>query len=99
MAGVLGVGSLLILISHCLSFQEKFNNDSISNLTDILIQAKMNADNNNTTDHQGSFSDSHILSTVGDFFGAGIETTTSVLCWIVAFLLHNPEVSVSSLLL
>ncbi|XP_059102147.1 steroid 17-alpha-hydroxylase/17,20 lyase [Peromyscus eremicus] len=81
-----------VLIDMLEKCKEKFNNDSISNLTDILIQAKMNADNNNTTDDQGSFSDRHILSTVGDFFGAGIETTTSVLCWIVAFLLHNPEV-------
>lgn len=83
-----------------LSPQEKFNSDSISNLTDLLIQAKMNADNNNTSEVQGSdmFSDKHILTTVADIFGAGIETTASVLSWIVAFLLHNPEVSISSLL-
>ncbi|XP_051003105.1 steroid 17-alpha-hydroxylase/17,20 lyase [Acomys russatus] len=74
--------------------KENFNSDSISNLTDILIQAKMNADNNNTSEDQGAsvFSDQHILATVADIFGAGIETTVSVLSWIVAFLLHNPEV-------
>lgn len=78
-----------------LSLQEKFSSDAISSLTDILIQAKMNADNNNSSEDQASnaFSDRHILSTVADIFGAGIETTVSVLRWIVAFLLHNPEVS------
>ncbi|CAO2585755.1 Steroid 17-alpha-hydroxylase/17,20 lyase, partial [Lemmus lemmus] len=74
--------------------KEKFSSDTISSLTDILIQAKMNADNNNSSEDQASnaFSDRHILSTVADIFGAGIETTVSVLRWIVAFLLHNPEV-------
>lgn len=99
-AGILEVGFLPIVISHCLSLQEKFNSDSMSSLMDLLIQAKMNADNNNTSEDQGSsaLSDKHILSTIADIFGAGIETTASVLRWIIAFLLHNPEVSVSSLL-
>ncbi|KAL6086597.1 hypothetical protein STEG23_031625 [Scotinomys teguina] len=81
-----------VLMEMLEKHKEQFNNDSISNLTDILIQAKMNTDNNNTTDNQDSFSDRHILTTVGDFFGAGIETTTSMIHWIVAFLLHNPDV-------
>ncbi|NP_001268860.1 steroid 17-alpha-hydroxylase/17,20 lyase precursor [Mesocricetus auratus] len=74
--------------------KEKFNSDSISSLMDLLIQAKTNADNNNTSEGQGSnaFSDMHILATIADIFGAGIETTASVLSWIIAFLLHNPEV-------
>nr|XP_004659447.1 steroid 17-alpha-hydroxylase/17,20 lyase [Jaculus jaculus] len=74
--------------------KEKFNSDSITNLLDLLIQAKMNADNNNGgPDHDSNmFSDTHILATVGDIFGAGVETTMSVVSWIVAFLLHNPEV-------
>ncbi|EGW01962.1 steroid 17-alpha-hydroxylase/17,20 lyase isoform X1 [Cricetulus griseus] len=74
--------------------KEKFNSDSMSSLMDLLIQAKMNADNNNTSEDQGSsaLSDKHILSTIADIFGAGIETTASVLRWIIAFLLHNPEV-------
>ncbi|KAM4852413.1 steroid 17-alpha-hydroxylase/17,20 lyase [Thomomys bottae] len=74
--------------------KEKFQSDSVSSLLDILIQAKMNADNNNTGSDRDSkmLSDAHILATLGDIFGAGVETTTSVLSWIVAFLLHNPQV-------
>lgn len=57
----------------------------------------MNSDNNNSSEDRDPnvFSDRHILTTLGDIFGAGIETTASVLKWILAFLVHNPEVSVS----
>ncbi|XP_061049782.1 steroid 17-alpha-hydroxylase/17,20 lyase isoform X1 [Eubalaena glacialis] len=72
--------------------KENFTSDSITNLLDILIQAKVNADNNNAGPEQDSklLSDRHMLTTIGDIFGAGVETTTSVIKWIVAFLLHYP---------
>ncbi|KAM6186467.1 steroid 17-alpha-hydroxylase/17,20 lyase [Rhynchocyon petersi] len=74
-------------------YKEKFSSDSISNLLDILLQAKMNSENNNDGPDQDLklLSDEYILTTVGDIFGAGVETTTSVMKWIVAFLLHNPQ--------
>lgn len=82
-----------------LSNQKNFNSNSVTNLLDILIQAQMNSSNNNTGSDQDSklLSDRHILATIGDIFGAGLETTTSVVKWTVAFLLHNPEVGFSSL--
>lgn len=57
----------------------------------------MNADNNNTGEGQDPdvLSDEYILTTVADIFGAGIETSISTLKWTLAFLVHNPEVSVS----
>lgn len=87
---------------HCLPTspnQENFSSDSINSLVDILIQAKMNLDNNNAGPDQDPeiISDRNILATIGDIFGAGIETTTSVVKWIVAFLLHNPQVGFSLL--
>ncbi|XP_003787258.1 steroid 17-alpha-hydroxylase/17,20 lyase [Otolemur garnettii] len=74
-------------------YKEKFRSDSTTNMLDILIQAKMNTDNNNSDPDQDPtiLSDEHILATVGDIFGAGVETTTSVIKWTVAFLLHNPQ--------
>uniref|UniRef100_A0A8D2AUY2 Steroid 17-alpha-hydroxylase/17,20 lyase n=1 Tax=Sciurus vulgaris TaxID=55149 RepID=A0A8D2AUY2_SCIVU len=74
--------------------KEKFNSDCITNMLDILMQAKMNAENNNSGPDLDSnmLSDNHIVATLGDIFGAGVETTVSVLQWIVAFLLHNPQV-------
>ncbi|XP_004701357.1 steroid 17-alpha-hydroxylase/17,20 lyase [Echinops telfairi] len=75
-------------------YKENFSSDSINNLLDILIQAKMNSENNNDggPDQDSELlSDGHILTTIGDIFGAGVETTTSVMKWTVAFLLHNPQ--------
>ncbi|XP_004478896.1 steroid 17-alpha-hydroxylase/17,20 lyase [Dasypus novemcinctus] len=75
------------------NYKKKFSSDSITNLLDVLIQAKMNSENNNSSPDQDPklLSDKHILATVGDIFGAGVETTTSVMKWTVAFLLHNPQ--------
>nr|KAF6455572.1 cytochrome P450 family 17 subfamily A member 1 [Rousettus aegyptiacus] len=74
--------------------KENFNSDSINSLTDILIQAKMNSDNNNAGPDQDPeiISDRNIIVTIADVFGAGLETTTSTVKWTVAFLLHNPQI-------
>lgn len=90
-----------LLLSHYLQTspnQEKFSSNSVTNLVDILIQAQMNSNGKNTGPDQDSaiLSDKHILITVADIFGAGVETTTSVVKWVVAFLLHHPQVSFSS---
>uniref|UniRef100_A0A452SQU9 Steroid 17-alpha-hydroxylase/17,20 lyase n=1 Tax=Ursus americanus TaxID=9643 RepID=A0A452SQU9_URSAM len=72
---------------------ENFSSDSITSLLDVLIQARMNSGNNNAASDRDAklLSDKHILTTIGDIFGAGVETTTSVVKWTVAFLLHNPQ--------
>ncbi|KAG8523481.1 Steroid 17-alpha-hydroxylase/17,20 lyase, partial [Galemys pyrenaicus] len=73
--------------------QENFSSDSITTILDILIQAQVNADSNKADAGQDSklLSDRHILITLGDIFGAGVETTASVVQWTVAFLLHYPQ--------
>lgn len=37
--------------------------------------------------------DDHVLMTAAEAFGAGVETTSSTLLWILAYLLHHPQVS------
>nr|XP_057933084.1 steroid 17-alpha-hydroxylase/17,20 lyase [Doryrhamphus excisus] len=64
-------------------------------LMDALLRAKRNAENNNTEVSGGGsvdLSDDHILMTVGDIFGAGVETTVTVLRWAIIYLIHHPEV-------
>ncbi|XP_078144735.1 steroid 17-alpha-hydroxylase/17,20 lyase [Centroberyx gerrardi] len=64
-------------------------------LLDALLRAKRSAENNNTAEIGGEpvgLSDDHLLMTVGDIFGAGVETTTTVLKWAVAYLIHHPQV-------
>uniref|UniRef100_UPI00358F504C steroid 17-alpha-hydroxylase/17,20 lyase-like isoform X1 n=1 Tax=Myxine glutinosa TaxID=7769 RepID=UPI00358F504C len=36
--------------------------------------------------------DTHLLMTVGDIFGAGVETTSTVLRWIIAYLVTYPKI-------
>ncbi|XP_041865602.1 steroid 17-alpha-hydroxylase/17,20 lyase [Melanotaenia boesemani] len=64
-------------------------------LMDALLRAKRSAENNNTTEISAEsvgLSDDHLLMTVGDIFGAGVETTTTVLKWAITYLIHHPEV-------
>ncbi|KAM9726587.1 steroid 17-alpha-hydroxylase/17,20 lyase isoform 2-T2 [Menidia menidia] len=64
-------------------------------LMDALLRAKRSAENNNNTEicaDSVGFSEDHLLMTVGDIFGAGVETTTTVLKWAIAYLIHYPEV-------
>lgn len=64
-------------------------------LIDALLRAKRSAENNNTSEISAEsvgLSDDHILMTVGDIFGAGVETTTTVLKWAITYLIHHPEV-------
>ncbi|XP_019726882.1 cytochrome P450 17A2 isoform X1 [Hippocampus comes] len=36
--------------------------------------------------------DDHVLMTAAEAFGAGVETTSTTLLWVLAYLLHHPEV-------
>ncbi|XP_044516103.1 steroid 17-alpha-hydroxylase/17,20 lyase [Gracilinanus agilis] len=70
--------------------KEKFNIDSVNNLLDALLKAKLDSDN--PLVQEPEITDEHILMTVGDIFGAGVETTSSVIKWCIAYLLHYPQV-------
>ncbi|KAF7656779.1 hypothetical protein LDENG_00036200 [Lucifuga dentata] len=63
-------------------------------LLDALLKVKRSAKNNNTqiSGELVDLSDDHVLMTVGDIFGAGVETTTTVLKWAVTYLIHYPQV-------
>lgn len=61
-------------------------------LLDALLRAKRSAENNNTNTQGVGLTDDHLLMTVGDIFGAGVETTTTVLKWSIAYLIHHPQV-------
>lgn len=63
-------------------------------LLDALLRAKRSSENNNTSTHDYvGLTKDHVLMTVGDIFGAGVETTTTVLKWSIAYLVHNPPVN------
>ncbi|XP_053306375.1 steroid 17-alpha-hydroxylase/17,20 lyase [Spea bombifrons] len=73
--------------------KEAFCSETIKDLMDALLKAKLSMENNNSNISQDvGLTDDHVLMTVGDIFGAGVETTSTVLKWAVAYLLHYPEV-------
>ncbi|XP_068183708.1 steroid 17-alpha-hydroxylase/17,20 lyase [Antennarius striatus] len=97
----------LRLLKQCVSIRDKllqkeydqhkadYSDHVQRDLLDALLRAKRSAENNNTTEISGEsvgLSDDHVLMTVGDIFGAGVETTTTVLKWAVTYLIHCPQI-------
>ncbi|XP_057703408.1 steroid 17-alpha-hydroxylase/17,20 lyase [Corythoichthys intestinalis] len=97
----------LRLLKQCVSVRDKllqkkyeehkaeYSDNLQRDLIDALLRAKRHAENNNTPEMSSEslgLSDDHILMTVGDIFGAGVETTMTVLKWAIIYLIHNPEV-------
>lgn len=72
--------------------QEAFCRDTVKDLMDALLQVRLSAENSSPPEPGLELTDDHLLMTVGDIFGAGVETTTTVLKWAVLYLLHYPEV-------
>ncbi|XP_010749260.1 steroid 17-alpha-hydroxylase/17,20 lyase isoform X1 [Larimichthys crocea] len=97
----------LRLLKECVSVRDKllqkqydehkadYSDHVQRDLLDALLRAKRSAENNNTAEISAEsvgLSDDHLLMTVGDIFGAGVETTTTVLKWAVTYLIHHPQV-------
>lgn len=74
------------------TWQEAFCGDAVRDLMDALLQVRLSAENSSPPTPGLELTDDHLLMTVGDIFGAGVETTTTVLKWAVLYLLHYPEV-------
>uniref|UniRef100_A0A663ELP9 Steroid 17-alpha-hydroxylase/17,20 lyase n=1 Tax=Aquila chrysaetos chrysaetos TaxID=223781 RepID=A0A663ELP9_AQUCH len=72
--------------------KEAFCRDAVRDLMDALLQVRFSAENSSPSVPGLELTDDHLLMTVGDIFGAGVETTTTVLKWAVIYLLHYPEV-------
>ncbi|XP_034040567.1 steroid 17-alpha-hydroxylase/17,20 lyase [Thalassophryne amazonica] len=100
----------LRLLKHCVSIRDQllqrkydehkagYSDHVQRDLLDALLRAKSSAENNNTAGVSAGavgLTDDHVLMTVGDIFGAGVETTTTVLKWAVAYLIHHPQVQCS----
>ncbi|XP_059804076.1 steroid 17-alpha-hydroxylase/17,20 lyase [Hypanus sabinus] len=68
-----------------------FKSDSIKDLTDALLKAQENA--KNKTQLPGpQLTDDHLMTTMADIHGAGIETTSIIFTWILFYLLQYPEI-------
>lgn len=63
-----------------------------------LLEALLKGQTSSPQAHRSSgledegITDDHVLMTAAEAFGAGVETTSTTLLWILAYLLHHPEV-------
>ncbi|XP_028278679.1 steroid 17-alpha-hydroxylase/17,20 lyase [Parambassis ranga] len=100
----------LHLLKQCVSIRDKllqkkyaehkadYSDHVQRDLLDALLRAKRSAENNNTAGINAEsvgLSEDHVLMTVGDIFGAGVETTTTVLKWAIIYLIHYPQVQMN----
>ncbi|XP_055502991.1 LOW QUALITY PROTEIN: steroid 17-alpha-hydroxylase/17,20 lyase-like [Leucoraja erinacea] len=69
-----------------------YNSESINDLLDSLLKAQENLKNNNSPIPRPHLTDDHLMMTVADIFGAGAETTSTSIAWIILYLLHYPQV-------
>ncbi|KAJ8262230.1 hypothetical protein GJAV_G00164080 [Gymnothorax javanicus] len=63
-----------------------YSPEDTRDLLDALLKGQQ------SSGEESSITDDHVLMTAAEAFGAGVETTTTTLIWVLAFLLHNPEV-------
>ncbi|KAK3573902.1 hypothetical protein QTP86_033054, partial [Hemibagrus guttatus] len=70
----------------------EFSDNIQRDLLDALLRAKHSSENNNTSTQDVGLTDDHLLMTVGDIFGAGVETTSTVLKWSILYLVQHPQV-------
>lgn len=77
--------------------QASLSDSDPSDLLDALLKGQM--DSRQGLKSSGSederITDDHVLMTAAEAFGAGVETTSTTLLWILAYLLHHPEVQLS----
>ncbi|XP_078791846.1 cytochrome P450 17A2 isoform X1 [Oryzias latipes] len=66
-----------------------------SDLLDALLKGKKGGPKSHGLEGEG-ITDDHVLMTAAEAFGAGVETTSTTLLWILAYLLHHPEVKSDS---
>ncbi|XP_060951676.1 steroid 17-alpha-hydroxylase/17,20 lyase [Limanda limanda] len=58
-----------------------------------LLDALLKGKTDRSSGSEGELiTDDHVLMTAAEAFGAGVETTSTTLLWILAYLLHHPEV-------
>ncbi|KAM7376844.1 hypothetical protein PAMA_013555 [Pampus argenteus] len=70
------------------------SNGDPRDLLDALLQGQTGSRRGQRSSglEDGEITDDHILMTAAEAFGAGVETTSTTLLWILAYLLHHPEV-------
>lgn len=83
---------LTFLLTH---IQASITDGEPRDLLDALIKGQNNSGRGQKShgSEDERITDDHVLMTAAEAFGAGVETTSTTLLWILAYLLHHPEVN------
>ncbi|ESO98973.1 hypothetical protein LOTGIDRAFT_114147 [Lottia gigantea] len=70
---------------------QSFSEDNLKDFTDFMIYAKKQAavDDPNI---ENIITDTHIVQTIADIFGAGVDTSRQTIVWTLYLLAENPEI-------
>ena len=60
-------------------------------LVSSLLQARSKAEYENAEEKAALLSEDHMVNTLEDMFGAGYETTSTALKWVILFLVNYPQ--------
>ncbi|XP_041348377.1 steroid 17-alpha-hydroxylase/17,20 lyase-like [Gigantopelta aegis] len=83
---------LAILDTFIAEHKKTLSADNIRDFTDLILLAQKEAkdDENETT--MARITDEHVRQTIGDIFGAGINTTRLTLDWAMLYVASHPKV-------
>ncbi|XP_074652245.1 steroid 17-alpha-hydroxylase/17,20 lyase-like [Tubulanus polymorphus] len=79
------------LKKHFYEHVGNFDSEHQTDITDYLIEARENTRKEDPKLAEG-FSDRHMVQIISDIFGAGVDTSSHTIYWIMYFLAKYPEV-------
>ena len=74
--------------------ERKMNFDPEKPVKDLitgLLHAKLEAEGESNEDRTALLTDDYFINTIEDMFGAGYETTSTAMKWVLAFLVNYPK--------
>lgn len=80
-----------ILLKKYREHQETFEKDNLRDYTDVILNARREAEEEDSKDLE-YLQDKHLISSITTLFIAGSETAATTLSWAVLYLLHFPEI-------
>ncbi|XP_062927365.1 steroid 17-alpha-hydroxylase/17,20 lyase [Mobula hypostoma] len=80
-----------ILMKKFEEHKANFKSDSVKDLIDALLKAQENAKTNSLLPAP-QLTDDHLMTTVGEVYGAGMETTSITFTWVFFYLILHPEI-------
>ncbi len=77
---------------------ETFDPDNIRDLTDTFLQVMKEVNDGHSGD-EFMMTENHVIMWMWEVFSGGFESSLQTMRWAVAYLMHNPEVSLLLVLL